>query len=49
MALEAYIIWNVLSDKKYKITWTKLKGAGSRVRGGEGSGAWWGENGDNCT
>ena len=34
-----------------KDAWTKPKGVGSRVgcRDGWGRGAWWGENGDNCT
>ena len=34
-----------------KDTWTKPKGVGLRVGGGDGwgRGAWWGENGDNCT
>ena len=34
-----------------KDTWTKPKGVGLRVGGGDGWGreVWWGENGDNCT
>ena len=33
-----------------KDTWTKPKGVGLRVGGGDGVwGAWWGENRDNCT
>ena len=34
-----------------KDTRTKPKGVGLRVGGGDGwgRGAWWGENGDNCT
>ena len=32
-----------------KDTWTKPKGVGSRVGGGNGwGGGWRGENGDNC-
>ena len=34
-----------------KDTWTKTRGLCLRVRDGDGwgEGAWWGENGDNCT
>ena len=34
-----------------KDTWTKPKGVGSSVGGGDGWGGcvWWAENGDNCT
>ena len=32
-----------------KDTWTKPKGEGFEGGGAWGAGAWWGENGDNCT
>ena len=39
------------SSTMYEGQWTEPKGVGSRVEGmdGWGKGAWWGENGDNCT
>ena len=43
--------WEGFSGTSIKDTWTKPKGVGSRLDGGDGwgGGQWWSKSGDNCT